>query len=142
MTQVFDYNLNQKFILGDSTRHFYSYGGEISNNSFINPSGTPALIETFFSPDTSQLQVYGSDTQYHLATLQIDADGNVSYSQNPTTIPAQQLLNNGLKQQILSNRATVLIYSPYGWSSNNGVGSPNTSVLYLVWASAIILTWA
>jgi Ca2+-binding RTX toxin-like protein len=126
----------EQFILGDPTHSFYGYGGQVNANQFLNPSGTPVLIENFFKKDV--IQLYGADYQYHLAVINspFPATGFPPppfYQENPLAITPAQLLPNDLETAILGKISTAIVYSAKGWNLNeNGIWQPLSSDISLV----------
>jgi Ca2+-binding RTX toxin-like protein len=118
-----------KFILADSTHNFYGYGGKTEGNYL----DTPVLIEQFSSHDT--IQVYGTDSQYHLQELKINYN-NITYQNSSLEISPNSLLPKSLQytlqQLYASDIATAILYSPEGWNKNDGIYSPKDKEIYLI----------
>ncbi|MDD1447496.1 FG-GAP-like repeat-containing protein, partial [Dolichospermum sp. ST_sed8] len=119
----------EKFIIGDSSKNFYSYGGDYNaatnGFTFTNPTGTPALIRNFYDKDV--IQCYGASTQYHLEQFSV---ANLTTSQ-----VSQDLLNEIKSLYNPGEVVTAILYSPdrQGWDQdNNGIYQPYGGKAYLV----------
>ncbi|MFN6537982.1 MAG: LamG-like jellyroll fold domain-containing protein [Nostoc sp. EkiNYC01] len=119
----------EKFVIGDSNKNFYSYGGDYNASSqgftFTNPTGTPALIRNFYDKDV--IQLYGSSTQYHLEQFSV---ANLKKEQ-----VSQDLLNEIKSLYNPGEVVTAILYNPdrQGWNADNdGIYQPYGGKAYLL----------